>query len=215
MRNSLVWASVLGLMLGLTSCKKEPVQYRLSAEQLAWQGYRTGEELRFGHQKDARVRTYRITEVRDQMDSQYMGINFTPFPTKEPPLYQQVVVWAQRTDSVFSAHPILELSLNFDPISESQPVLRAQAEWETFYYARLPINEVNAGAPIDTLQYAARLLPRATFGPVTYAQVIRVDNRRSSGAGLASRTTRRLYFVRGKGVVAFEEPGNDLWYRLP
>ena len=216
MRIFLVWASGFCLALGMISCKKEPpVQYRLSPEQLAWQPYRAGEVLRFGHGKDARVRTYRISEVRDQMDSQYIGINFTPFPSKEPPLYQQIMVLAQRTDSVFSARPILELSLNFDPVNRARPALRAEAEWETFYYARLPVEEVNAGAPFDTLQYAARLLPSATFGPATYAQVIRVDNRPAPGTAPLGSRTRRLYYARGQGVVAFEEAGNDLWYRLP
>ena len=65
------------------------------------------------------------------------------------------------------------------------------------------------------MRYAARLLPSATFGSTTYASVIRADNRRYPGITPLNRETRRLYYALGKGVVAFEEVGNDLWYRLP
>ena len=59
------------------------------------------------------------------------------------------------------------------------------------------------------------VLASATLGPATYSQVIRVDNRPAPGTAPLGRSTRRLYYARGKGVVAFEEAGNDLWYRLP
>ena len=201
--------------LVLVSCGKDPAaQYRLSAEQLAWQGYELGQVLRFGHAKDGRVRTYRVTEIRDVMEKQYGGINWTPFPSKEPPLCQHVTVLAQRTDSLFQPRPVLDLELyaqGGDPVQ-----LRAEAEWETFYYARLPLNEVIKGLPIDTLEYqypGTALLPMVRLGPANYTQVVRVNNRR--GMVSLPKQTRRLYYARGKGVVAFEEAGNDLWYRLP
>lgn len=203
------------LSLTLVACAKEPaVEYRLSAAQLAWQGYRAGQELRFGHARDGRVRTYRVVDVQDRLEKQFMGYGVAlPFPRKAAPLYQQITVRVQRTDT--AAQQVLTLGLRYDPIYDLAPQLEAEAEWESFYYARLPIEAVNAGAPIDTLQYAARLLPAATLGPATYTQVIRVDNRPYAGAAPLGRQTRRLYYAKGLGVVAFEEAGNDLWYRLP
>ena len=91
--------------LVLVSCGNDPAaQYRLSAAQLAWQGYGLGQVLRFGHAKDSRVRTYRVTEIRDVMEKQYGGMNWTPFPSKEPPL-------CQCTDSLFQPRPVLDLEL--------------------------------------------------------------------------------------------------------
>lgn len=203
------------LLLTLTSCSKAPaVEYRLSAEQLAWQGYQVGQELRFGHARDSRERTYRVTEIRDVMEKQRGGINWTIFPSKESPLCQHTTVVVQRTDSLSQPRPVLDLELyaqGADPVQ-----LRAEAEWETFYYARLPLNEVIKGLPIDTLEYqypSTVLLPMVALGPANYTQVIQIDNRR--GTVPVPRQTRRLYYARGKGVVAFTEAGNDLWYRLP
>jgi hypothetical protein len=207
----------MGLVLALSSCEKEPaVQYRLSREQLAWQGYRAGEVLRFGHSRDNRVRTYQITNVQDRMETRHVHVfgPTLPFPGGNPPLYQQIIVFGQRTDTVDLPSRVLEIGL--DPnLGSSAPGLLAEAEWETLDNARLPLDEVNAGFPLDTLWSSARLLPSVTLGPVAYSQVIRVDNRRSSGATSLGRATRRLYYARGRGVVAFEEAGNDLWYRLP
>ena len=207
----------MGLLVALTSCPKAPaVEYKLTPEQLAWQGYRAGEVLRFGHALDNKVRTYQITEVRDRMETDFMGYGVPlPFPRAEPPLYQKIAVWVLRTDTVSRPAPVLELSLGYNSLNGKQPELRAQAEWESFYYARLPINEVDAGLPIDTLQYAATLLPGAVFGAVTYAAVIRVDNKQQPGTPPLGLGTRRLYYARGKGIVAFEESGSGLWYRLP
>ena len=57
------------LLLGLGACSKAPAaQYRLSPEQLAWQGYTTGQELRFGNAQRPKVRTYRVTAVADRME---------------------------------------------------------------------------------------------------------------------------------------------------
>ena len=208
------------LLLTLTSCPKSPaVEYRLSAEQLAWQGYQIGEELRFGHAQDSRVRTYRVTEIRDQMEKQYTGGGGPglPFPRKESPLCQHRTVVALRTDSLYRPLPILDLQLSTDG-GYDRPLLRAEAEWETFGYAPLPLDNIINGTPIDTLygyRPGTRLLASATLGPATYSQVIRVDNRPAPGTAPLGRSTRRLYYARGKGVVAFEEAGNDLWYRLP
>ena len=122
---------------------------------------------------------------------------------------------AQRTDTVGqSPRPVLSLELHYD-LASVTPALWATAQWETFCQAELPLNEVNSGTAIDTVRYTARLLPSATFGTTTYASVIRAENRRYPGITPLNRETRRLYYALGKGVVAFEEVGNDLWYRLP
>lgn len=203
------------LLLALTSCSKEPAaQYRLSNEQLAWQGYHADEVLRFGHGQDAKVRTYHVTSVRDYMQKGAAGTNLTPFPTKEAPEYQHVVVTVQRTDSIFQPQPVLDLEI-YDDLPYSTGEFRAEASWEAFYGARLPLDAVNQSIPIDTLQYAATLLPSASLGLSTYPQVIRVDSRNTFALPAGARPTRRLYYARGKGVVAFEEDGTGLWYRLP
>ena len=208
--------AVVALLLLLASCRDPAVEHRLSQEQLAWQGYRVGEVLRFGHARDGRVRTYRITEVQDRLQTDYRGYaSPVPLPQSKPPKYQELTVLAQRTDTVGqSPRPVLSLELHYD-LASVTPALWATAQWETFYQAELPLNEVNGGTAIDTVRYAARLLPSATFGSTTYASVIRVDNRRYPGTTPLQRETRRLYYALGKGVVAFEEVGNDLWYRLP
>ena len=211
-RFSLLLIGNVLLAFALVSCSKEPAaQYRLSAEQLAWQGYYAGEGLRFSHVQDAKVRTYRVTNIDDRMETQHTGIFIGNRPE-----YQQITVTVQRTDSVFRPVPALVLGRNL--VYTDEPDLRARAEWETFYYAPLPLDNVIKGTPIDTLygyRPGTRLLASATLGPATYSQVIRVDNRPAPGTAPLGRSTRRLYYARGKGVVAFEEAGNDLWYRLP
>lgn len=217
-----VLAGSLLLMGSSTACfsDKEPAaQYRLSKEQLAWQGYHQGEVLRFGHAQNSQVRTYRITEVRDHMEEQYVQAGWLPLPQKAAPFCQHLTVTAQRTDSIYSPLRVLDLELLLDQGTYDHPVLRAKAEWEHFFYGRLPIDEVNQGAQIDTTSYqypGTIFLSSATLGPATYAQVLHLANRYPYGpAPTGSRPTRHLYYARGKGVVAYEEAGTGLWYRLP
>lgn len=200
----------------LTACSKEPaVEYKLSADQLAWQGYTAGRELRFGHLQSPKVRTYLVTSVTDRMEKAYMGINWLPLPSKEPPRYQHITVMVQRTDTVAFPIVALELLLDYNPNDYSRPELRAVAEWGTFYYGSLPLNEVNRGVPIDSTVYAATLLPSVTLGPSSYSQVLRLHGRPLGQPAPGSRFIQRLYYARGKGVVAYEETGSGLWYRLP
>ncbi|WP_375418330.1 hypothetical protein [uncultured Hymenobacter sp.] len=208
------------ILFGFTACTtdKEPApEYRLSQEQLAWQGYRQGEVLRFGRRPNGPVRTYRITAVQDRIDTLYVRAGWLPLPQAEPPRYQHVTVMAQRTDSSAFARQILDMEMWPDRNANYQPTLRVQAGWEAFTDAMLPLAEVNKRTPIDTLKHpGTELLPSATFGPTTYSQVIHAVNRYRSGLPPAGiRPTRHLYYVRGKGVVAFVEDGTGLWYRLP
>ncbi len=169
-----------------------------------------GEVLRFGHAQNNDVRKYGVMKIEDEMQTRsgfYIGTR---------PEYQRISVMVQRTDSVTTPQEVLELALSEYPTEEG--ALRAIAEWESFYFARLPIDDVNKGTPIDTSQYqypGTRLLLGATFGSVTYSTVIQADNRSMPGAALLSRNTRQLYYARGQGVVASKETGSGLWYRLP
>ncbi|UOQ71913.1 hypothetical protein [Hymenobacter cellulosilyticus] len=82
----------------LTACSRESEpdpEYRMSADQLAWQPYRIGDVLRFGHAKDGKVRTYRITEVNEEMVEYSLGLF-----TKKRDRKQQFNVLAERTDSI-------------------------------------------------------------------------------------------------------------------
>ncbi|MCB2407667.1 hypothetical protein [Hymenobacter lucidus] len=199
----------------LSGCEKDPEEYRLSAEQLAWQPYHANDVLRFGHAKDGKVRTYRVTEVQDQMEKQNTGINWTPFPSREL-IAQQVKVLALRTDSTAQPQTVLNLELYYDG-SEAKVVLLAEVEWETFYpAARLPIDSVNAGVALGTtFTPGIEFLPTITLGPATYSQVIRAQNQYPTATLPGLKLVRQLYYAKNKGVVAFEEDGTGLWYRLP
>jgi hypothetical protein len=203
----LLFLALLAVLLA--ACSKDPIRYRLSQEQLAWQGYRLGEVLRFGHARNNEVRTYQVVKIEDVMETR------PGFHLGSRPEYQRISVVVQRTDSITLPQEVLELMLS--EYSERGSV-QAIAQWGAFSFAALPIDAVNRGTPIDTSQYqypGARLLRNATFGAVTYASVIQASNPAAPGASSFSRYTRRLYYARGKGVVAFEEANNDLWYRLP
>ena len=198
------------ILFTATSCAREE-EYHLTEEQLAWQGYRIGQELSFGHAQDGQVRTYRVTDVQDHMESQYTGYTVSLFAAPDIDC-QQVTITVQRTDSAFRPQTALKLGLYYDESDETVK-LEAQTDWEAAYSVYLPIDSVSQGAPIDTLNYyyrSAKLLASATFGPLTYAQVIHVKPYQ-----YGSRAIRNLYYAKGKGVVAFEENGSGLWFRLP
>ncbi|WBA43783.1 hypothetical protein [Hymenobacter canadensis] len=203
-------------LLGLVSgCAKDPAQeFKLSAEQLAWQPYRTGEVLRFGHDKSSKIRTYRVIEVQDRMETQYQSGSWLPFPQKEPPLYQYLTIKVQRTDSTSQPWVALDMHLYSMPVGGIE--LRAAAEWESFYNTYLPIDSVNAGVSIDTLYYPGiKLLPTVRLGPTTHPQVIFCRNKYPNSIPAGGKRNRYLYYAKRKGVVGFQEDGSGLWYRLP
>ena len=206
------------MLFALFSCAKEPaIEYRLTPEQLAWQGYKMGEVLRFGNARPGQERTYQVVHIKDTLETQFMGtVVALPFPRKADPLYQQIKVRIERTDTVNYGYYALELSRNYDPVNVNQTDFRAQAEWAGFYPIRLPLDEVIAGQPIDTLYYpATTLLPAIVLGATNYQQVIRIINLDTRTSNPGHKRTRAVYYARGKGVVAFEEDGTGLWYRLP
>ena len=200
----------------LSGCAKEPAQeYKLSAEQLAWQPYRTGDVLRFGHDKDSQVRTYRITEVQDRMEEAYQPYNWLPFSQSAAPLYQFISVAAQRTDSAGQVYNVLDLSL-YHSLEYRKLELRADASWEMQSGVLLPIDSVIAGTRIDTLYYPGiKFLSTVRLGPTTYSQVLFARNQRPNQVAPGSKPNRYLYYAKGNGIVGFQEDGTGLWYRVP
>lgn len=205
---------LFGLLL-LTSCSKSPEEYRLSAEQLVWQPYRVGQVLRFGHAQDSKVRAYQITEVNDQLEKSYqMAVIGLPFKAPER-YYQRITVEAQRTDTVAMPRQILSMRIE-DHSGQQNPPLKTTVEWEPFFGALLPIDEINKGLPIDTIQYGStELLPSATLGPATYLQVVHFATRSYNSPPAGPRGIHELYYARNQGLVGYREVGTGLWYRLP
>ncbi|SDX32278.1 hypothetical protein [Hymenobacter psychrophilus] len=208
-------------LLLCTSCftSDEPaVVYRFTTEQLAWQPYWVGQVVRFGRIQDARVRTYQVTEVKDRLEEQSSPPVFIVVPfggAKKAPLAQHITVRAQRTDSITIPAPILDLGLSYS-VDGRLIFSPSQIRWEGFYGANLPIDSVSIGRPINSLYYPdAELLPTATFGSVTYRQVFKVQNPYPKFTPAGTKTVMQLYYAREKGLVAFEEEGTGLWYRLP
>ena len=207
LKNLLLPGALSGL-LALTSCAKDPIEHRLSADQLAWQPYRMNDVLRFGNGRSSQVRTYRITSLQDQMERQYTGTNFTPFPSSKHDC-QHLTALVQRTDSAAVVETAIDLELSY----YDELTLRAAAGWDNCYPAPLPLDEINQGLPIDTLRYpGTALLPTFKSGPATYGPVIRITYRYPTT--VPNKPTRQLYCAKGYGVVGFVE-GTTLWYRLP
>ncbi|WP_201983187.1 hypothetical protein [Hymenobacter rubidus] len=225
-------ASCLSLLLaGTTGCRKEAPEYRLTAEQLAWQPYHTGDVLRFGQARSSKVRTFVIGEVDDRIITHSNGggiPTILSLPTSSK--LQQVRVDVRRTDTVryervFSststkpdsipitgASTLLEMGTD-DNHGSGNAVVQSQLYWDFGFSNYLPIQEVVANQPLpDT---TARVLPSLQVGGVTYGPVIQVSNSSYAGVPLPrTKPVRRLYYARDVGVVAFLE-GGTLWYRLP
>lgn len=217
--------SVFTLLCGLILCTScltsddEPplVEYRLTAEQLTWQPYRTGDVLRFGNDQNERIRTYEITEIVDVMEKASTGSVYIALPVRRQTavLVQRVAVQMQRTDSVTSRIPLLNLELSYNPDRRAPSLIFSELSWEGFYNASLPIDSVNAGKPIDQRFYqGVSLLPTLTLGPTTYQQVLAAENSYPQFTLPGVRPVSRLYYARQRGVVGFVE-GGTLWYKLP
>ena len=225
-------AAICILIPAVTGCKKpETPEYRLSAEQLAWQPYHVGDVLRFGQARSNKVRTFAIGEISDRMQTYCNscggGINL--YPTGSSRL-QEIRVDFRRTDTVryvpspgstptkpdsvpvTYANTLLELRTD-DNYGSGSAVVQAQIHWDSGFYNYLPIQEVVANQPLpDT---TAHLLPSLQIGGITYGPVIQLSNSSYASTPLPrTKPTRRLYYARGVGVVAFLE-GGTLWYRLP
>ena len=119
-----------------------------------------------------------------------------------------------KPDSVLitDANTLLELRTDGNHGS-GRAVVQAQIYWDFGFYNYLPIQEVVANQPFpDT---TAHLLPTFQAGGITYGPVIQVSSSPYLSTPLPrTKRTRRLYYAKGVGVVAFVE-GDTLWYRLP
>ena len=210
--------------------KKEDPEYRLTAEQLAWQPYRTGDVLRFGQARSSKVRTFVIGEINDRIQSYCNscggGINLWPTGSSK---VQEIRVDFRRTDTVrymlspsstptkpdsvpiTYANTLLEMRL--DNSHGSGPVVvQSRIYWDSGFYNYLPVQEVIANQALpDT---AAHVLASLQVGGLTYGPVIQLSNSTFASAPRPrTKPIRRLYYARGVGVVAFLE-GATLWYRL-
>ncbi|WP_156109322.1 hypothetical protein [Hymenobacter sp. APR13] len=218
-------------LLGLASgCAKEPAQeFKLSAEQLAWQPYRPGNILRFGQANSSKVRTFVIDDVEDKPEEYSLGgsapvylgprkrvksqsievrvrrtdtIRYSPTPTSTP----------TRPDSIpdTSAHSLLSISAG----DIDQPGY-AYLIWDYGFSSDLPYDDVIAGRPLSGFTL---LLPMLRLGGIDYTSVLRIPNDpylSGNPSGFPrNKPARFVYYAKGFGVVGFEE-GNALWYRLP
>lgn len=220
------------MMLAIAGCgKKETPEYRLSAEQLAWQPYHVGDVLRFGQARTSKVRTFTIKAIDDRMVTRCNqcggGINIGPGSSST---LQRIRVDVFRTDTVryirsassTPARPdsipltqgdtLLEMGID-DNHGDGPVVVQAQLYWDFGFYNYLPVQEAVAGKAMpDT---TTRVLPLLQVAGITYGPVIQLSNTPSNSAPLPrTKRARRLYYARGVGVVAFLE-GSTLWYRLP
>jgi hypothetical protein len=220
------------LMLAVVGCgKKETPEYRLSAEQLAWQPYHVGDVLRFGQARSNKVRTFTIRVIDDRMLTLCNhcggGINLGPGSSST---LQRVRVDVLRTDTVryvrsASSTPtrpdsipltqgdtLLDMGVD-DNDGDGPVVVQARLYWDFGFENALPVQEAVAGKALpDT---TARILPSLQVGGLTYGPVIQVSNSLYAATSLPrTRPIRRLYYAKGVGVVAFLE-GDTLWYRLP
>lgn len=218
---------LLALVALSTSCSLIPdgdsaPTYRLTPAELAWQGYQPGQELRFGRAGTTKIRTFRVLEVQDKLETHANnGALVSGHET-----YQTITVLGQRTDSVSynlrsktDSIPAIDTLLKlykYPGSSTSGADTRAEIEWAYTLRHTLPLADATAGQPSQDL--AVDLLPQVVLGGITYGPTLRVTssltaNNFSYNRGL--RVVRRVYYAQGKGVVGYEEEGTGLWYRLP
>jgi hypothetical protein len=224
MRSYTYWG-LLAIAGWLSSCESPGPQYRFSDEQRAWQPYHPGDVLRFGHAQDSRVRTYRIIDVDDHMEeARNVGISLG----KGHPMYEEVTVRAERMDTTLyyycgaSGQPLdsmlfqtIALNMTLYNPTGGMPLLQASCGWDYSAYSRsLPLDSAIAGAQLDYL--TLKILPKVTLGGIDYGQTIwQALDYGSQQSTRRYKLIRQLYYTREKGVVAFEEDGTGLWYRLP
>lgn len=219
---------VFALLALLTGCAKEPAQeIKLSAEQLAWQPYRTGDVLQFGQANSNKVRTFLIDAIDDQFIEYSIGGNapvFLGFPKRIKS--QQIEVRVRRTDTIRYTPTPTSTPTRPDSILDTyaRSLLSISAgddnqngyaylNWDYGFSSDLPYDDVIAGRP---LMNSMQLLPTLRLGGIDYESVLRIPNGLSGNpAGFPrNKPARFVYYAKGFGVVGFEE-GNTLWYRLP
>jgi hypothetical protein len=226
MKNSYL-LSALALLGLLSGCAKDPVQeFKLSAEQLAWQPYRTGNVLRFGQASSGKVRTFVIDDVEDKLEEYSVSGGVLIFASVRRVKSQSIEVRVRRTDTIrysptptstptrpdsmpdMSARSLLSISAG----DIGQPGY-AYLIWDYGFSSDLPYDDVIAGRPLGN---STQLLPTLRLGGIDYESVLRIPNVLSGNPSGFPRNkpAQFVYYAKGVGVVGFEE-GNTLWYRLP
>jgi hypothetical protein len=221
------------LSVALAGCsEKPPIESRLPAGALAWQPYYLGQVLRFGQARTSQVRTFTITEVRDEFIEYSQGGN-APVYLGPATKYktESITVKMSRTDTVRYMRTAVSTPTKPDSIlfttgtqllnllaaDDLSGVLSAGVGWDVGFQRSLPLQEVLKGQmPIDTTQ---QLLPAIRLGGVAYGPVLSIANQASAPTGTydsfpRNKPARRIYYAQGFGVVGFVE-GTTLWYRLP
>lgn len=215
------------LLLSSGCLRSTTEEIRIPDKQLAWQPYHTGDVLRFGRTGSSQVRTFAITEVKEDFVQYSIGGNAPVFlgPPKKVRA-QTLDVYARRTDTVRYVAPPASTPTKPDSAVFTTPtaLLRlgsgesggyAYLDWDVTFSAALPLRQITTGYPLyDTTQV---LLPRLQLGGVAYDSVLRISNARSAGISYGlprAKPVRRVYYAKAFGVVGFVE-GGTLWYRLP
>ncbi len=216
--------------LGLVSCNNSNTPgpaYRLTADELAWQGYQQGQHLRFGRAGSAQVRTYLIAQVNDQMEEQYQSFWIASVQGR-PPTYQHITVKGYRTDSVIYnvgsiANPrdstraistFLDLR-KYEPRAQPGTLwLLSQVGWDYWFIGDPLLQDVTTNQVLPP-RGNVLLLPTVTLGGVSYGPTLQMTRSYGVSPAPRQRVISRIWYARGKGVVAYEEVGTGLWYRLP
>lgn len=207
--------------------KATTVEYKLTAEQLAWQPYKAGDALRFGQARSSKVRTFAVTEVNEHFEQYSVGGNAPVYLGPAQKVKEQTLnVLIQRTDTIRYVRTPTSTPTRPDSIVFTYPteVLNMRAgegndvtyiNWDIGFGNTLPLRQLAGGLPFaDTTQH---LLPTLRLGGIEYGPVLRISNALSStptyGYPLV-RPASLVYFAKGHGVVGFVV-GSTLWYRLP
>ncbi|MBT9394291.1 hypothetical protein KLP40_14055 [Hymenobacter sp. NST-14] len=217
----------VGLLLSSGCLTSTTEEIRIPAEQLAWQPYHNGDVLRFGQDRSSNVRTFLITEIKEEFIEYSIGGNAPVYLGPPKKIRAQTLdVYARRTDTVrYVATPastpnkpdsvVFTTPTNLLSLGASESGGYAYLNWDVTFSAELPLRQITTGYPLyDTTQV---LLPRLQLGGVAYDSVLRISNARSAGIlyGLPrAKPVRRVYYAKAFGVVGFVE-GGTLWYRLP
>ncbi|AIZ64421.1 hypothetical protein PK28_13375 [Hymenobacter sp. DG25B] len=214
------------LLLGAGCGPNPPVEYKLSAEQIAWQPYKTGDQLRFGQAHTSKVRTFTITEVKVQFHEYSVGGNAMVYlgPPKKIKA-QELDVYARRTDTLRYVRTPTSTPAQPDSVpdlSSSTLISMGANEYRSITYLNWDIG-FGSSLPLDQklpenqlADTTRQLLPNLRLSDIDYGPVWRIYNELSFLPTVhpRARPARLVYFAKGYGVVGFVE-GNTLWYRLP
>lgn len=216
--------------VALSSCNKsnEPgPAYYLTTEELAWQGYQLGQQLRFGQAGSSRVRTYAVVEVIDRLEEGYQPV-WIASVQGQLPTYQHITVKGYRTDSasyvvasinspkdsVREVDTFLDLQKyapNHDPAKQA---LLSRVGWGTVFTADPQLQAVTTGQSLAA-NGNVTMLPTFAVGGITYGPTLQIVRGYKVSPGPKQQVTNQIWFAKGRGVVAFEEQASGLWYRLP